>query len=760
MADNSLAAQHLLELLAQGGISAQPWRADRTPQEGTVYVGVGHGPEQGFELPEKKCVLLCDGVSTAPKGQLRRANPVKKSARQAILSYADLEIGDYVVHANYGIGRFEGVEKIAKDGALRDFIKIRYAGSDVLYVPCSSLENVSKYIGAGSDTDNLKLSKMGGDTWHKTRSRAKAAARDIAKDLLRLYAQRAGRKGHAFQPDSSWQQEFENDFPFTPTADQLRATKEIKYDMERSMPMDRLLCGDVGYGKTEIALRAVFKCVMDGKQAAILVPTTILAWQHYQTVLSRFRNYPVRVGLLNRFCTPKEVKKTLEGLKSGALDIVVGTHRLLQKDVAFFDLGLLVVDEEQRFGVSHKEKIKEHALTVDVLTLTATPIPRTLNMAMGGLKDMSVLEEAPEDRLPVQTYVCEYDQALMIDAVAKELRRGGQVFWLHNNTLELASRGAMLAQAFPQARVAVAHGKMDRNELQGIWKDMMDHKLDVLVCTTIIETGVDVSAANTLIIEHADHFGLSQLHQIRGRVGRSDRKAYAYFTYRRDKSLTEIAQKRLKAIEEYTEFGSGFQLALRDLELRGAGNLLGAQQSGHMEAVGYDLFLRLLDQAVKEEQGQAVEKEAECTVDLALDAYLPETYVSTSRMRMEVYKKISRALSESELEEVEKELTDRFGPYPRPVKNLFRVARLKQAALQVGVEKISQSDGRLIFTLGPNAPMDCLSLLQDVYASRMAIRLLAKCSFTLRLTSADVIDQGLELLWHFGEFSKKNAQNV
>ncbi len=764
-ADNSLAAATLRDKLWEDGVKAHlmdPQVSGEDAEAGNVYIYSQTSDfyviTQGFELPESKAVFLSDAAkSQKSRGSVRRPNPVKKSARETIVSYADLEKGDYVVHASYGIGVYEGIEKIAKDGALRDFIKIRYAGSDVLYVPCSNIENISKYIGAGSDTPGMKLSKMGSEQWHKTKSRAKQAAKDIAKDLIRLYAERNSRKGHAFASDSPWQKEFEDAFEYTPTEDQLRAADEIKKDMEKPVPMDRLLCGDVGFGKTEIALRAIFKCMMDGMQAAVLVPTTILAWQHYQTVLSRFRGYPVKVALLNRFCTPKEVKKTLADLKSGGVDVVVGTHRLLQKDVEFYSLGLLVVDEEQRFGVSHKEKIKEQAKTVDVLTLTATPIPRTLNMALGGIRDMSVLEEAPGDRFPVQTYVTEFDPSLLMEAVRKELRRGGQVFWLHNHTEELASRGAMIAQAFPEAQVAVAHGKMDKNELSRIWKDMMDHKVDVLVCTTIIETGVDVTNANTLIIENADRFGLSQLHQIRGRVGRSDRKAYAFFTYRKGRELTEIAQKRLKAIREYTQFGAGFKLALRDLELRGAGNLLGAQQHGHLESVGYDLFMQLLDSAVKAQKGlEAEEEKKECTIDLAVDAFLPSDYVGSSKIRIDIYKKISAARSEEEIVEVETELEDRFGLHPGAVENLFRIARLKLAAMEMGVEKVSQQEQRLVF-YSSQPDLKALSLVHDVYANRFAILLTGKPRFTLQLTSADPVGQALEILYHYRQFSHEKV---
>jgi len=758
-AANSIARDNLKSFLDNSSIPCSVFEAG-SDMEGSLH-GMVHiytqsqniyTYSQGFELPKTKTVFLCDTKSA--KASPKKQYAVKKSARETIVSYADLEKGDYVVHANHGIGIYDGIEKIEKDGALRDFIKIKYAGSDVLYVPCSNLENVSKYIGAGSDSPGLKLNKMGTDTWTKTKSRAKSAVKDIAKDLIKLYAARNSRKGHAFSTDSPWQKEFEDAFEYDPTADQIRSSDEIKMDMEKSIPMDRLLCGDVGFGKTEIALRAVFKCIMDGMQAAILVPTTILAWQHYQTVLSRFRSYPVKVGLLNRFCTPKEVKKTLSDLKNGALDIVVGTHRLLQKDVEFYSLGLLVVDEEQRFGVAHKEKIKEQAQTVDVLTLTATPIPRTLNMALGGIRDMSVLEEAPGDRFPVQTYVTEYDRELLLEAIRKELRRSGQVFWLHNNTEELYSRAAFIKEAFPDANVAVAHGKMDKNALNNIWKDMMDQKVDVLVCTTIIETGVDVANANTLIVEDADHFGLSQLHQIRGRVGRSDRKAYAFFCYRKGKELSEISRKRLNAIKEYTKFGSGFKLALRDLELRGAGNLLGSQQHGHIESVGYDLCMQLLDSAVKEEKGEKLSEKKDCFIDVAADAYIPSSYLDSSKMRIDVYKEISCADTPEELEKTKESLLDRFGTLPKAVENLFLIALLKQKAQKLDITKISQQDKKLIF-FTENPRLKELGAVNDVYGARFTLLFTGKTRFTLELTSNDVIGQALEILHHYASFSEK-----
>ncbi len=718
---------------------------------------------EGFELSDSRLALLCDDAHRSVKVQKKTKSPVKDSAKAKILSYTDLAVGDYVVHAAHGIGVFRGVEKMkSADGTLKDFITIAYAGSDVLYVPCSGLDSVSKYIGPKSDSANLKLHKLGGADWQKAKTRAKKSAKDIAKKLTRLYAQRQRMKGYAFSADTTWQQEFEEAFPYGETQGQLDATRQIKEDMEKPVPMDRLLCGDVGFGKTEVALRGVFKCVMDNKQAAILVPTTILAWQHYQTILSRFKGYPVRVEMLSRFRTKKEQAKILERLADGQIDILVGTHRLLQQDVKFSDLGFLVIDEEQRFGVTHKERLKELSQGVDVLTLTATPIPRTLNMALGGIKDMSLLEEAPEDRFPVQTYILEYDRTLVEEAIRRELRRGGQVFYLHNNIEKLVARQSGLQTSFPDASIAVAHGKLDKDSLTDICKDMMDKKVDILLCTTIIETGVDLPDANTLIVENADHFGLSQLHQIRGRVGRSDRKAYAYFTYRRGKVLSEISVKRLEAIREYTRFGSGFQIALRDLEIRGAGNLLGAEQSGHLDSIGYDMYMKILQDAVLEERGEKVKEEVDCTVDLSLDGYIPEAYVPYPSERMDLYRKIASLRTEEDAIDLRDEFLDRFGDVPRCVENLFSVALLRSLAISLFCEKITQRGNILTFVFA--RPMEeAFLLLSAVYASKLSLNFAGKPSLTLTMKEKEnPMNCSRELLLHLQGFLSdldKNQEN-
>ena len=649
----------------------------------------------GFEYPLSKLAVLTDTQLMHPG--LRKTKKKKAASnRRHIESYADLSVGDLVVHEHHGIGRFAGVVKMKVDGAEKDYVKICYAGTDSLYVPCTQLDLVSKYIGGGEDKP-VRLSKMGGAEWKRAKSRAKAAAKEMAGELIKLYAERSRLPGHAFAADSVWQTEFEEAFGYEETDDQLRAIADIKKDMESAAPMDRLLCGDVGYGKTEVALRAVMKCVLDGKQAAILVPTTVLAQQHYQTAMQRFFGYPVTIEQLSRFRTGKQVAQTLKGLESGGVDIVIGTHRLIQKDVKFKRLGLLVVDEEQRFGVSHKERLKEMSRGVDVLTLSATPIPRTLNMAMSGLRDMSTLEEPPQNRLPVQTFVMEHDWAVVCDAIRREVQRGGQVYYLHNRIDSIERTAVRLVEMLPGVSVAVAHGRMDEEGLSSVMESVSAGETQVLVCTTIIETGIDIPNVNTLIIEDADKLGLAQLHQIRGRVGRSDRRASAYLTFRRDKVLTEIAEKRLEALREFAEFNAGFRIAMRDLELRGAGNLLGAEQSGHMIDVGYDMYLKLLEEAVLEEKGEKAEVRAECSADLAVAANIPERYVASPEQRMDLYRRIALIRTEEEADDLTDELIDRFGDPPPGVNALIHVSLLRGEATRAGITDIAQKGGYLRF---------------------------------------------------------------
>lgn len=624
------------------------------------------------------------------RGNLRRGKRKKSRDAQSILSYAELEVGDIVVHEVYGIGRYLGLEKIKIDGVSRDYISIQYAGSDKLCMPVEKLDLVSKYIGAHADDGMVKLSKMGGEQWKKSTARAKGAVREMAKDLIKLYAERSRRPGYAFDADDTMQRDFEAAFDYDETDCQLDAVSEIKQDMMRSVPMDRLLCGDVGFGKTEVALRAAYKAVLSGKQVAILVPTTILALQHYSTAVSRFRNFAVNVDMLSRFRTPKQIEQSLRRLERGDTDIIIGTHKLLGKDVKFNDLGLLIVDEEQRFGVAQKEKLKQLGGNIDVLTLTATPIPRTLNMAMGGIRDISILDEAPGDRLPVQTYVLEHDDLIITEAIRRELRRGGQVFYLHNFVDSIDSVAAKLAEQIPEARITVAHGKMSKEDLEDIWSSMLSGDIDVLVCTTIIETGIDVPNANTLIADRADRLGLSQLHQLRGRVGRSSRRAYAYFTYPRGRQLSEISQKRLEAVREYAEFGAGFRIALRDMEIRGAGNILGAEQHGHLEAIGYDLYIKLLNEAVLEEKGEKVEERGECVISIEQDAFIPESYVKYAGQRMTLYKRIALIRNKYDADDIADELLDRFGEMPQSVDNLLRIALIRAMAIDCHIRQLTE----------------------------------------------------------------------
>ena len=664
------------------------------PQPGRAVIAVG-GLSGGMEYPGAKAAVLTEGQGVPAK----KPRPKAATNRQKLSSYADLSVGDLVVHEHHGIGRYQGMVKMTVDGVEKDYVKIAYAGADVLYVPATQLDQVSKYIGGGEDANETrKLSRLGGGEWEKQKSRAKKAVQDLAKGLIQLYAQRQRQPGFAFSPDSPWMKEFEEEFEYTETDDQLRCIQEIKRDMEAPRPMDRLLCGDVGYGKTEVAFRAIMKCILDGKQAAILVPTTVLARQHYLTARRRFASYPVEIDVVSRFRTSAQIKETLRRLKEGGVDLLIGTHRLLQKDVQFKDLGLLVVDEEQRFGVTHKEKLKELARQVDVLTLSATPIPRTLNMALSGIRDMSTLEEPPSDRLPVQTYVLEHDWAVLADAMRREIERGGQVYYLYNRVETITRTAARIQDLLgEEVTVAVAHGKTTQEELNDVMQRTSEGEVNVLVCTTIIETGIDIPNVNTLIIEDADHLGLAQLHQIRGRVGRSSRRAYAYLTYRRGKVLSEVATKRLTAIREFAEFGSGFKIAMRDLEIRGAGNVLGPEQSGFLLSVGYDLYLKLLEEAVLEERGEKAERPTECSADLTVAASIPDRYVPSPEQRMDLYRRIAAIRSEHDADDLTDELIDRYGDPPRTVNNLIAVALLRAAAAECGISEIAQKGQSLNF---------------------------------------------------------------
>ena len=698
----------------------------------------------GFQYPEIKLAVIASGDVYGAKGA--KGKP-KKQQGSKIASFTDLNVGDYVVHETHGIGIYQGTKRLTSEGASRDYLVVQYLGSDKLYIPVDHLDRIQKYIGGGEGTAP-KLSRLDGKDWEKQKNKVRDSLKELAFDLVKLYAERQKNTGYAYGPDTPWQQEFEENFPYDETPDQLQATEEIKHDMERAQPMDRLLCGDVGYGKTEVALRAAFKAVMDGKQVAILAPTTILAQQHYNTLMRRVEGFPVHADVLSRFRSAKEQKETLRRLKDGEIDIIVGTHRLLAKDVKFKELGLLIVDEEQRFGVGHKETIKNMKKTVDVLTMSATPIPRTLHMSMVGIRDMSLLETPPQARYPVQTYVMEYQDSVIRDAILRELGRGGQVFFLYNRVGSIEQCYRQLSKLVPEARIAIAHGQMREHALEDVMLDFSQQKFDVLLCTTIIESGLDIPMANTLIIYDADHFGLGQLYQMRGRVGRSNRLAYAYFTVRPGKVLSETAQKRLDAIREFTEFGSGFRIAMRDLELRGAGNLLGPQQSGHLANIGYDLYCKLLEEAVLEAQGEApkLNRDIETRMDVHVNAYLPNGYVTGDKQRLEVYKRIASITTAAQRDDVEEELVDRFGDEPLCVANLVAVAYLKAMCSKLGIDRAAQVDGRIDMRFAANAQVDGQKLFKALTGFDKRLTLNAALPVTLTLKDPTLNREDLLML--------------
>ncbi|OPY58863.1 MAG: Transcription-repair-coupling factor [Pelotomaculum sp. PtaU1.Bin035] len=664
---------------------------------------------EGFELPSCRLAVITESNIYGQRKSPRK----ERKHSERLTPFVDLKVGDYVVHVNHGIGRYLGVSPLTIAGIKKEYLLVKYAGEDKLYVPVDQVGLIQKYL--GSEGEAPRLSRLGGGEWARVKSKVKEAVKEMAQELLALYAARETVRGYAFGPDTVWQREFEEAFPYEETPDQIRAVEEVKADMERSRPMDRLLCGDVGYGKTEVALRAAFKAIMEGKQVAVLVPTTILAQQHYNTFRERFAGYPVNVEVLSRFRTPREQRQVLRGLEQGNVDIVIGTHRLVQEDVRFKDLGLLVVDEEQRFGVAHKERLKFIRKNVDVLTLSATPIPRTLHMSMVGLRDTSILETPPKDRYPIQTYVLDEDPVLFREAIRRELSRGGQVFFVYNRVLDMERVASWLQGMVPEASIAIAHGQMKEDDLEQVMLDFLDGKLDVLVCTTIIENGLDISNVNTLLVKEASMMGLAQLYQLKGRVGRSNRLAYAYFTFRKDKVLGEAAEKRLAAIREFTELGSGFKIAMRDLEIRGAGNILGAEQHGHIAAVGFDLYCRILEEAVKEANGEIVTPVLETTIELPVEAYIPDSYISDTNQKVEIYKRIAGLTTPSGLSGLEDELVDRFGDLPGTVLNLLEVAKVRVLAGRLRVKKISLLPGqfRLLFDREhPLAGEDLVALSQ------------------------------------------------
>ena len=714
-------AKRLAEDLMEEGLSAfYSEDFDHEVKPGEVMTGYGK-IKRGYEYPLLKFVVISE--SDIFGGEKKKKKHRRIYEGEKIASFTDLNIGDYVVHENHGLGIYRGIEKIEVDKTVKDYIKIEYAGGGKLYILATQLELIQKY--AGADAKKPRLNKLGGQEWNKTKTKVRGAVKEIAQDLVRLYAARQSKEGFVYGPDTVWQREFEEMFPFEETEDQELAIEATKQDMESTKIMDRLICGDVGYGKTEIAIRAAFKAVQDGKQVAFLVPTTILAQQHYNNFAQRMKDFPVNVDLLCRFRSPAEQKKTIEGLKKGSVDIIIGTHRLLSKDVVYKDLGLLIIDEEQRFGVAHKEKIKQMKNNIDVLTLTATPIPRTLHMSLIGIRDMSVLEEPPMDRIPIQTYVMEFNEELVREAIARELSRGGQAYYVYNRVKEIGDVAAKIAELVPEANVAYAHGQMKETELENIMYRFINGEIDVLVSTTIIETGLDISNVNTMIIHDADNMGLSQLYQLRGRVGRSNRTSYAFLMYKRDKMLKEIAEKRLAAIKEYTELGSGFKIAMRDLEIRGAGNLLGAEQHGHMEAVGYDLYCKMLNEAVKEAKGIAVEESFDTSIDIDIDAYIPMGYIPNEFQKLDIYKRIAGIETEEETEEMLEELLDRFGDLPKSVENLLFIAKIKSMAHHVYFTEVAQKGSHLKFTLYEKAKIDVAGIPEFVAAHKDSLRFVA-----------------------------------
>ncbi|MEQ6377528.1 transcription-repair coupling factor [Bacillaceae bacterium S4-13-56] len=694
LAPNEERAEKIQSVLEDYGMKVHITNGEPTFPLKTPTIQIGR-LESGYELPMHKLAVITEQELFKKQSQ-RKVRKKKISNAERIKSYQELKVGDYVVHTDHGIGRYVGIETLEIKGNHKDYMLIKYSGNDKLYVPIDQIDLVQKYV--GSEGKEPKLYKLGGSEWKKVKRKVQSSVEDIADDLIKLYAEREASRGYAFSKDTEMQREFEASFPYQETEDQIRCIEEIKRDMERIRPMDRLLCGDVGYGKTEVAIRAAFKAVADGKQVAILVPTTILAQQHYQTIRERFQNFAVNIGVLSRFQTKKRQKETTDLLKKGLVDIVVGTHRLLSKDVVFRDLGLLIVDEEQRFGVKHKEKIKQLKTNVDVLTLTATPIPRTLHMSMLGVRDLSVIETPPENRFPIQTYVMEYNHMLIREAIERELSRGGQVFFLYNRVENIDRMSQEISSLVEEARVQYAHGQMNENELENVMVSFLEGEFDVLVSTTIIETGVDIPNVNTLIVYDADKMGLSQLYQLRGRVGRSNRVAFAYFTYQKDKVLTEVAEKRLEAIKEFTELGSGFKIAMRDLSIRGAGNLLGAQQHGFIDSVGFDMYSQMLSEAIEaRKEGKLPQEVKAVDVELTLDvdAYIPDTYIQDERQKIDMYKRIRAIEDEQDIQDIRDELMDRFGDYPEEVENLLTIAKLKMKAKKERIQSISENQKKI-----------------------------------------------------------------
>lgn len=701
-----------------------------TKDTDTVIITLGNITKGFYSFDLNQIVIVASELVDATRRTKKRKTENFKQGEKVV--FADLKVGDYVVHRKYGIGIYIGVNTIKADGTTRDYIKLKYSDDDILYIPTNSLDEIRKYV--GGEEINLKLNKLGSKDWEKTTAKVKNNLRTVAKELIELYARREKSKGFAFSKDTEWQKQFEEAFQYVETDDQLRCIEEVKKDMENEKPMDRLLCGDVGYGKTEVAIRAAFKAVMDHKQVVYLAPTTVLAKQQYETFKERMKDFPITVDVLNRFRTTKDKNRIIKELKLGEIDILIGTHRILGKDIDFKDLGLLIIDEEQRFGVKAKEKIKEYKTSVDVLTMTATPIPRTLHMSIVGVRDMSVIYEPPQNRKPVQTYVLEYDEEVIKEAITRELERNGQVFYLFNNVGEIALKADKISRLVPEAKVGFAHGRMTGEEIEDIMQDFVDGNINVLTCTTILESGIDIPNANTIIIENADRIGLAQLYQLRGRVGRSDRQGYAYITYRKDKMLSEVADKRLKAIKEFTEFGSGFKIAMRDLEIRGAGSLIGEVQHGHLEEVGYDTYCRILDEVLKEEQGLKPEEDIECQIDLNVTSYIPDSFISDQNQKIEIYQNIALCKNEEDISNVIDEIVDRFGNLPDEIENLLEISRIKQLAKKKYLTKIQSKTNSVVFTFDNNKfDTNLLPELIQKYGTRIKFASGLKPMITLKL---------------------------
>ena len=729
---------------------------DREVLPGETELFYGH-VEKGFEYPMLKFAVISEGdIFGAPKKKKRK---IQRYEGTKIRDFGELKVGDYVVHETHGLGIYQGIEKVEMEGTVRDYMKISYRDGGNLYVLATGLDAIQKYASADA-AKKPKLNKLGTQEWHKTKTRVRAAVDEVAKDLVELYAARQNGKGYAFSEDTVWQREFEEMFPFEETDDQLMAIAATKRDMESNKIMDRLICGDVGYGKTEVAIRAAFKAVQDGKQVVFLVPTTILAQQHYNTFVQRMKDYPIRIEQMSRFRTPAQQKKVIEDLKKGLVDIVIGTHRVLSSDMQYKDLGLLMIDEEQRFGVTHKEKIKKMKENVDVLTLTATPIPRTLHMSLVGIRDMSVLEEAPEERQPIQTYVMEYNEEMVREAITRELSRNGQVYYVYNRVNTIADMAAKIGEMVPDANVAFAHGQMSERELEKIMFSFINGEIDILVATTIIETGLDISNVNTIIIHDSDRMGLSQLYQLRGRVGRSNRTAYAFLMYKRDKVLREIAEKRLAAIREFTDLGSGFKIAMKDLEIRGAGNLLGERQHGHMEAVGYDLYCKMLNEAVKNLKGEDTAPDFLTTVELEVDAYIPASYIVNEQQKLDIYKRIAGVETESESAEMKEELLDRFGTVPKSVDNLLRIALLRAQAHKLYIMEIKGRPGELRFVYRPDARVhgENIPMLFEQYGNSLKFLPQGNPVFTYQFKRSNVVEKNSEDLLSQAEQMIKDMQ--